>query len=57
MTAQLAKRMGEGGGGNIEVAKPQVFDGTTLKVLGFVSACKLYIRMKIREAPVEKQIQ
>ena len=34
-----------------------MFDGTSSKVSGFVIACKLYIRMKIREAAVEEQIQ
>jgi len=43
------------GGG--EVAKPQIFDGSLAKVGGFISACKLYIRMKMREESVEGQVQ
>ena len=32
-------------------------DGTSSKVSGFVTAYKLYIRMRMREAVVEEQIQ
>ena len=34
-----------------------MFDGTSSKVSGFVTAYKLYIRMRMREAVVEEQIQ
>ena len=34
-----------------------MFDGILSKVSGFVIACKLYIKMKMREAVVEEQIQ
>ena len=45
------------GGGGVEIAKPQIFDGTLTKVGGFIAACKLYIRMRLREESVEGQVQ
>ena len=42
---------------NTEVVKPQVFDGTSSKVSGFVMVCKLYVKMRMREKLLEEQIQ
>jgi len=39
------------------VAKLQIFDSMSLKVAGFITTCKLYIRMKLREESVEGQVQ
>jgi len=42
---------------NLDVIKPQLFDGTSSKVSGFVTGCKLYIRNRLAEAIVEEQVQ
>jgi len=39
------------------VAKPPTFNRNTSKVLEFIIVYKLYIRIKIRDDFVEKQIQ
>jgi len=44
-------------GSNIEVAKLPVFNGEAGRVGGFITACKLYFRMRIRGATVEEQTQ
>ena len=39
-----------------EMKRLQVFDGTSSKIPGFVTVCRLYLRMKMRKAAVEEQI-
>ena len=58
----LTEKGGESGEGvvvvmNTHVACPLVFSRISSKVSDFVMACKLYIRIKIREAAAKKQIQ
>jgi len=44
-------------GSQMEVAKPAIFNGEAGRVGGFVIACRLYLRMKMREVTVEEQVQ
>jgi len=41
----------------MEVAKLAIFNGEAGKVGGFVITCRLYLRMKMREATVKEQVQ
>jgi len=51
---RVAREVGRGEGA--EIAKPQIFDGISSKVAGFITACKLYIRMRLKEKLVEEQV-
>ena len=42
---------------NVKVAKLQIFNRKAGKVLGFLTAYKLFIRMRIRDMMVEERIQ
>jgi len=44
-------------GYQMEVAKLAIFSGEAGKVGGLIIACRLYLRMKMREATVEEQVQ
>jgi len=48
---------GTNAGFHMEVAKPAIFNGEAGRVGGFITACRLYIRMKLRGNTVEEQIQ
>jgi len=42
---------------NIEVAKPQTFNGETEKISNFLMIYRLFIRIRMRDNSVEEQIQ
>ena len=52
---------GEAAGSNVgshmEVAKLIIFNGEAAKVGGFITACRLFLRMKMRGATVKEQVQ
>ena len=49
--------MGTNVGSHMEVAKPAIFNREAGRVGGFISACKIYIRNKLRGETVEGQVQ
>jgi len=44
-------------GFHMEVAKPAIFNGEAGKVGGFIMACRLFVKMKLRGTSVEEQVQ
>jgi len=48
---------GTNAGSHMEVAKLAIFNREAGRVGGFITACRLYIRMKLRGNTVEEQIQ
>ena len=44
-------------GSHMEMAKPAIFNGEVGRVGGFIVACRLYIKMRLRGNTVEEQIQ
>jgi len=48
--------VGSGLGSHMEMAKPAIFNGEAGKVGGFVTACRSYLKMKMREGIVEEQV-
>jgi len=40
----------------MEMAKPAIFNGEAGKVGGFVTVCRSYLKMKMREGTVEEQV-
>ena len=53
----LGGAMGSNAGPSMEVAKPAIFNGEAGKVGGFITSCRLYIKMKLRGNTVEEQVQ
>ena len=41
---------------NIKVAKPPIFSRKARNIAGFITICKLFLKIKMRGVAVEKQI-
>ena len=54
---EVAEALRSNSGSYVNVVKPPTFNKDTSKVLEFLTACRLYKRMKMRDALVEKQVQ
>ena len=48
---------GSNDGSHMEVAKPAIFNGEAGKMGGFIMACRLFLRMKMKRNIVEEQVQ
>ena len=48
--------VGSGLGSHMEMAKPAIFNGEAGKVGGFVTACRSYLKMKMKEETIEEQV-
>jgi len=66
MQAQIQALLAQAGGAGaergatgpqMEVAKPAIFNGEMGRVGGFITACRLYIKMKLRGNTMEEQVQ
>ena len=55
--AAVEKILWSNTGPNVKVAKLQIFNIKVEKALGFLTAYRFHIRMKMRNATVEKQVQ
>ena len=55
-TATGGEAVGSNIRSHIEVAKPAIFNEKAGKVGGFITACRLFLRMKLRGAMIEEQV-
>jgi len=50
------RTVGSGLGSHMEMAKPAIFNREAEKVGGFITACRSYLKMKMREGTTEEQV-